>query len=64
MGNQGLGPPLLWVGAWGRGAPGPIGSIPSSCKYRDMEEWKWGEGTRRDLEYEHRNIFLWGQSGG
>lgn len=52
---------LLRLGAQGGGAHGPFGSLSRSCKYRDIKERKWGERTKRDLKYDHKNVFLWGQ---
>lgn len=61
VGSQGPGIAPAAIGAQGGGAHGPFGSVSRSCKYRDTKEGKWGERTKRDLEYDHKNVFLWGQ---
>lgn len=43
---------LLRLGAQGGGAHGPFGSVSRSCEYRDTKEGKWGERTKRDLEFD------------
>lgn len=61
VGSQGLGLAPAAVGSTGRRHSWPLWLRIKSCKERDTKEGKRGERTKRDLEYDHKNVFLWGQ---